>query len=213
MFNPAEIHIDCRQSVGRLLHHLAKFNATLKSLRLDLRSRQASPATWEGGNLKPLSSTETLREFNALQHVFISTCCLGGAWEAEIMDAESLTRLLPSNIETLALAGDMTKPGASPRRLTGALMHLADTVAQSPGPRFDALKRVRCDVSMAQVLNDTAIPELFNAAGVDFGYEDWPLSEATVPKGSRLKWIRAGDHHWPFVPMPLPPENDSDWEL
>lgn len=213
VFDPTENLIDSRQSVDHLLHHLAKFKATLKSLRLDLRSRQASAAIWEGGNIKPLSRTQTLREFNVLQHIFISTCCLGGAQEAETMDAELLTRLLPPNIETLALAGDMTKPGASSRRLIGALMHLADTVTQSSRSRFDALKRIRCDLSMAQALNDTAVPELFNTAGVDFGYKDLPLSEATLPKGSPLKWIREGDQHWPCVPSPLPPENDSDEEL
>lgn len=126
-----------------------------------------------------------------------------------MMHAELLTRLFAPHIETLALAKDMTKPGASSHRLTGALMRLADTVAQSPGSLFDALKRVRGDVSLAQVLHDTAVPELFNAAGVDVGYENWPLSEATVSKGTCLKW----DQHWPLMLMPLPPEDDSDWDF
>lgn len=212
VIDPSEYLADTCQAVDHLIHHLDKFKATLKSLHLDLRSRQRT-ASWEGGNIIPLSGEETLRDFNALQHVFISTCCLGGAQEAEIMDADLLTRLLPPNIETLALAGDMTRRGASSRRLTGALKHLADTVAQGSGSRFDALRCVRCDVSMAQAFNDTAIPELFNAAGVDFGYEDWPLSEATVAKGARSKWVYESDHHWPIVPMPMPPKDDCDGEL
>lgn len=49
-------------------------------------------------------------------------------WRPENQN-DLLTRLLPPDIEKLALTGDMTKPGASSHRLTGALMHLADTVA------------------------------------------------------------------------------------
>lgn len=92
-------------------------------------------------------------------------------WRPENQN-DLLPRLLPPDIETLALAGDMTKPRASWHRSTSALMHFADTIAQRPKSAFDALKQFRCNISIAQALNDTAVPELFNAASVILGYED-----------------------------------------
>ncbi|KUI58197.1 hypothetical protein VP1G_05508 [Cytospora mali] len=200
--------VDRRQPTDLLLRHLVKFRATLKSLHFDLRSRSNPP----GGYTIPLTGTDTLTSFEALENVFISASSICSPEEPINADTELLTNLLPPNMRTLNLAGDTLV--AATNRLAKALVHLAKTAAQGRG-RFGALERVRCDTSMAQVVDEMAVPELFAAAGIDFGYESWSLSEATVPKGALSMWDRVNDGyaHWPSVPMPLPPDNDSDPDL
>lgn len=207
------INADTRQPTDPLLRHLVKFRTTLKTLRFDLRSRPASALLWQGGCTKPLSGTETLTNFKALERVFISALTLCDPGDSVKSDAELLTRLLPCSLRTLELAGE--RLGTATMRLASALSQLAKNAAQSQVSRFGALERVRCDASMAQAIDGTAIPDLFTTAGIVFGYESWPQSEPTVPRGRLLEWCRSWQSStvFPSVPMPLPPEDESDCDL
>lgn len=143
----------------------------------------------------------------------ISTCSICPLGEPVIADTELLTRFLPPHIKTLEFAGERLSEATN--RLASAMFHLAETAAQSHGFHFGALERVRCDASVAQAIDEMAVPELFAAAGIDFGYESWSLSEATVPRGALLEWCRSWESSAviPSVPMPLPPEDESDGDL
>ncbi|ROV92559.1 hypothetical protein VMCG_08935 [Cytospora schulzeri] len=201
-----------RLSTDQLLCCLVKFRATLKSLHFDLRSRPNASTRWDAGRTKPLTGANTLTSFEALDDLFISACSICSPDEPVIADAELLTRLLPPNVKTLKLAGK--RLGEATNRLANALVHLAEIAAQGDS-RFGALEHVQCDDSMAQVIDRMAVQELFAAAGADFGYDSWPMSEATVPKGASLEWVRQHEygHILPGVGLPLPPESASDDDL
>lgn len=116
--------------------------------------------------------------------------------DASPVDPQFLVRLLPCDLVVLHLADCVYK--ALPD-LVKSLLALADAVSQGQFPR---LERVRCDSE--QKFDDDAVVAMFAAAGVDFGYESWPLSEAT---------LQIGDIPPPptsFPDMPLPDDDDPD---
>lgn len=193
--------VDNRQPTDHLLRYLVKFEATLKLLHLDLRSRQYVSSLWDCGCTQPLTGTITLQGFRALEDVFMSACSICPETAPVKGDTELLTRSLPPNIRTLKLAGRVATT-----RLTNALSYLAEMAAQDDG-RFATLERIRCDESMAQIVDEMAVPGLFDTAGVDFGYDTWPLSKATVPTGAILGRGPFGESYstFPCVPLPMPP--------
>lgn len=170
----------------RLIRHLVKLRATLKSLHFDLRSRPESGAIWDGAYTTPLTRTIILTSFNVLEDVFISACSICSPEEPVTADVELLNRLLPPSVKTLKLAGE--RLGAATNRLANALLHLAKSAARGHG-RFGAMERVRRDASMARVVDSMGVPYFFAVAGVDFGYESRPLSDAALPRGALLRWV------------------------
>ncbi len=161
------------------IRQLGRHKETLESLHLDLRAFGFAPSS-DGGGAQPLS--ETLRDFTALRHVFISASMLynhRGRASYTNYDSALFTSLLPPTITSLHLAGSL---GSDAPRLANALLYFA----KSAGPRkqFKALRHVRCDTILASDgLADYAIQEVFAAHGVDFGYESCPLSEPTLREG------------------------------
>ena len=116
-------------------------------------------------------------------------------------DSVLLTKLLPTSITSLSLAGSL---GGLTLRLGHALVYLA----KSAGPRkeFKALRRVRCDVLATRLFEDMAVKKAFTARGVDFAFDSWPLSEPTRRSGeetpTKAPSMRDGD-------IPLP-DDDED---
>jgi hypothetical protein len=158
------------------IEHLQKQHSTLKSLHLDFRhnGHRSSPDT-DGGNLRPLYASDSLRDFTALEHLFLNASAVCNTMVPLPDDDRLLTRLLPPNLTSLCLAGILYR--ITPR-LGAALLHLAWTVAR--GEAYPALKRVRCDATLERSgLGELAVDEAFAAEGVDFGYDSWPPSEPT----------------------------------
>lgn len=116
--------------------------------------------------------------------------------------ADRLTRLLPTTIVTLQLAGSL---GRGRPWLTRALLGLAQ--AASDGA-FARLKAVSCDVAEESSAGDgdQEAARLFENAGVRFGYREWPLSEATL-KGSDVPPPLDPSE---YVLMPLPTGDEDD---
>jgi hypothetical protein len=124
---------------------LKQHRATLESLHLDLRARGYYNPITDGGDSTPLS--ETLKDFPALKHVFLSTSVLHnhhGRASFASYDSLLLTKLLPPGITSLSLAGDL---GTLTPRLGHALVYFAKAVG--PRKQFKALRRVRCDAILA----------------------------------------------------------------
>ncbi|KAK4032094.1 hypothetical protein C8A01DRAFT_41470 [Parachaetomium inaequale] len=165
------------------IQHLKRHKATLESLHLDLRGFGFMPSL-DGGDAQPLS--ETLKDFTALRHVFISASMLynhHGRASYTNYDSALLTRLLPPTVTSLNLTGNLSTYRDT-SRLAHALLYLAKPAC--PRKQFSALRRVRCDTTQAgDGLVDYAVGEAFAARGVDFGYESCPLSEPTLREGER----------------------------
>lgn len=126
-----------------------------------------------------------MRDFPALNHLFLSACSVCNSVEPTSRaadDNELLTRLLPPNITSLYLAGTL---GNVTARLANALLHLAKT--ETVDKQFPKLERVRCDKNMRSVrqygLNKRGLRTAFAAAGVDYDCDSWSLSEPTLGKG------------------------------
>jgi hypothetical protein len=122
-----------------------------------------------------------LKDFTALKHVFLSASVLynhHGRASYTNYDSVLLTKLLPTSITSLSLAGDL---GGLTPRLGHALVYLAKSVG--PRKEFKALRRVRCDVLATRPFEDMAVKEAFAARGVDFAFDSWPLSEPTRRSG------------------------------
>ncbi|KAG7287605.1 hypothetical protein NEMBOFW57_007117 [Staphylotrichum longicolle] len=178
--------------------------ATLESLHLDLRARGYAPYT-DGGDAHPLS--ETLKAFTVLKHVFLSASMLSnfrGRASYTNYDSVLLTKLLPPNVTSLCLAGDLGK-------FTPRLGHALRYLAKSVGPRkqFKALQRVRCDaVQATHGLEEMGVREAFAACGVDFCYSTWPLSEPARPMGEETPREALSPTEQPDLPI-----SDDDDDL
>jgi hypothetical protein len=159
------------------IEHLRKQHSTLKSLHLDFRHKghRSSPDT-DGGNLRPLHASDSLRDFTALEHLFLNASAVCNIQVPLPDDDRLLTRLLPPNLTSLCFTGIL---GLITPRLGTALLHLARTVAR--GDAYRALKRVRCDAKLeGSGLGELAVDQAFAAQVVDFGYGSWPPSEPTL---------------------------------
>lgn len=159
----------------------------------------------DGGDTQPLS--HTLKDFTSLQHVFLSASVLynhGGRASYTNYDSMLLTKLLPPSITSLSLAGNLG--GQLTPRLGHALVYLAKQCGGGPRKEFKALGRVRCE---AGILEEMGVKEAFEARGVDFAFESWPLSEPTHRGGEETPLLLA-----PLVMkdsnVPLPDDDDED---
>src|SRR6185312_778669 len=85
------------------VRHLGRHKATLKSLNLDLRAREYHPYT-DGGDAQPISS---LKDFPVLEDLFLNSSAICNSPYGSITDKKLLARLLPPNIVSLPLAGDL----------------------------------------------------------------------------------------------------------
>jgi hypothetical protein len=84
-----------------------------------------------------------------------------------------LSQLLPPSIVSLEVAENMEIRMVE--RLAKSLLHLAEAASKGQFPR---LKTVRCDTGLR--LDDHGVGDMFIKAGVDFGYDTWPLSGGTA---------------------------------
>ena len=145
----------------------------------DLRT---SDSTWF--DIECLSSTRmSLSSFPALKHVFLNAAAVCNVphkpgLTSDDEDNQILTNLLPPNIESLCLAAwvrESVKP-----RMAKSLVFLAKTIKR--GKRFRALRRVRCDVAMAEgrILEGYGVSKAFERAGVYFGYQGWETSPVVM---------------------------------
>lgn len=179
---------------------------TLESLHLDLRARGWHSPYTDGGDAQPLS--DTLKNFTALKHLFLSTSMLTnhrGRASYTNHDSVLLTRLLPTSVTSLYLAGDL---GKLTPRLGHALRYLAKSVG--PNKQFKALRLVRCDADhAARAFDVMGVGMAFTACGVDFGYGSFPLSEPARRKGDETP---REEPVWLDGDVPLP-DDDSFLEL
>jgi hypothetical protein len=181
--------------LSNAVKYLSRHRTTLKSLHLDLRERGWPPIN-SSRTIRPIFS---LRDFTALEHLFLNSSKIyGDGWKELPAEYQLLVQLLPPGITSLHLEGHIGKVLI---RLAKGLLGLADAVSQDQFPR---LKQVRCDAQQRLPDNEYAMGAMFAAAGVDFDYDSWPLSQAT---------LRESDVPPPptsFEPMPLPVWDDDD---
>ncbi|KAK3939201.1 competence-damaged protein-domain-containing protein [Diplogelasinospora grovesii] len=146
---------------------LRSHTETLETLRLDLRFRD-TPRLVDGMYLP--ERIPSLRDFAVLRDLFLNTLYIHNGVDESPDDDSVLIRLLPPSIVSLKLADSMSNDSRL-ERLAKGLLHLAEAASQGQFPR---LQRVRCDT--ARRLDDYGVGEMFASAGVDFGYNTWPLT-------------------------------------
>ncbi len=115
--------------------------------------------------------TPRLRHFPVLQSLFLNTTVVYGTADDE---AEGLTvplgTILPPSIVSLTMVENaLVSPTLA--NLSADLCRIAEAALQG---QFPSLKAVTCDTPMP--LDDSGLGDLFAQAGVDFRYEDCPLS-------------------------------------
>ncbi|KAL4745980.1 hypothetical protein BDW72DRAFT_210849 [Aspergillus terricola var. indicus] len=147
---------------------------TLESLHLDLRRRGNCP---DGSDPRDVFS---FRKFRVLKHLFVNldefhTRFWGGSLEE---DLHLLVKLLPPGIESLYFAGYI---GNELPRLEKSLLGLAEASLEGEFPRLREVRWARYQ-ELHQV---HAVRTTFASAGVDFDYEDWPVTESTLGDGGQ----------------------------
>lgn len=160
------------------LRSLTRYRASLKSLHLDLRYRCLTVYA----HPQNIPAALGLKNFTALEHLFFTAnglYCFSGTGPSP--DPQLLVQLLPPGIKSLHLTGYV---GRSLLHLARALLVLADAVLQG---QFPCLKQVRCDTyhnpgdDYSDELGGAYVLDtMLAAAGVDFGYESFPISQATL---------------------------------
>lgn len=114
-----------------------------------------------------------LPSFPVLHHLFLNTLLLYDSEDESPHDDGVLTQLLPPSIVSLKLADNTAEPGPKmSARLAKGLLGLAKAALQR---QFRKLRIVRCDTG--QRLDDHGVREMFECAGVDFGYDTWPFTD------------------------------------
>jgi hypothetical protein len=94
---------------------------------------------------------------------------------------------------------------------------MLDLAGGIPEGNFPDLRKVTCDTENT-LDNELEVTAMFAVAGVEFGYDSWPLSKATLDLPGDLTsspWDTVPwDHGCYFrvdtVQMPLPDEEDED---
>lgn len=149
---------------------------TLKTLHLDLRQFITNPY------VQPMLPA-SLADFKALEDLFLSVNTLwiekSGDLTEEIVASRQLPQLLPANITSLSIAGRHRFNNL--QQLSARLLGLARVVAEEG--KLSELRQVRCDSKFKRGLDDGLGPEIggiFEDAGVEFGFDSWPLSQTTV---------------------------------
>ncbi|KAL4781115.1 hypothetical protein BJX76DRAFT_363819 [Aspergillus varians] len=163
-------HFRLINAVDCLKHHCE----TLESLHLDLRRRGNCP---DGSDPRAVFS---FRQFRVLKHLFVNldefhTRFWGGSLEE---DSQLLVKLLPPSIESLHFAGYI---GNELPRLEKSLLWLAEASLEG---RFPRLREVRWARNQ-ELQQGRAVHTTFASAGVDFDYEDWPVTESTLGDGGQ----------------------------
>ncbi|KAK3938894.1 hypothetical protein QBC46DRAFT_355449 [Diplogelasinospora grovesii] len=183
------------------IRHLGRHKATLKSLHLSrppCGGRLQPPQWGTGAANQPLP--QSLKDFTALEHIFLDTSAVCDVWmwllthagssSPADADSQALTRLLPRQ-HHLAASGRHARPLHT--AASEAVLRLAGTIARRE--EFTALKSVRCGVDLAGAgLDEHAVREAFIVEGVDFEYDSWPLSQL-VGTSSGSYWGRLS--RWP----------------
>ncbi|KAH8735500.1 hypothetical protein BGZ61DRAFT_440374 [Ilyonectria robusta] len=148
------------------MKHLEYYNhgETLKSLHLDHR-QQHIVASADAD--KPAFS---LKGFEALKHLFISSNVIYNGSELELDDPMSLVKRIPRSIRSLRISHHVETDGS---QLKNGLINLADLKRRQP-TEFPNLELIRCDTELEF---DDTLEKLFASVGVDFGYDTWSLSE------------------------------------
>lgn len=189
-------HFQAYEAVNYLHHYHRK---TLKSLHLDLRQRDWFPCLED----RDIWHTFSFTDFPALEELFLNSNEIYGRCRKEkkspVAYSHLLLEILPSRIKSLYLAEHIGN--LLPHLVTG-LFALADAVTQG---RFPRLEMVRCDRDQKLDEEDEdSLRSIFAAAGVDFEYETFPLSEGTLGLGSPQPSPSS------LSPMPLPDSDDPD---
>ena len=194
-FNGYNSSYDCSDhfQLSNAVKYLSRHRATLESLHLDLRKRGY---TQHGPDPRAVFS---FREFTVLNHLFLNLDEFYTRFWAGTPagDPELLVQLLPSNITSLYLAGQISDELP---RLEESLLGLAHAASRG---RFRRLEHVRWD-QQEKLNGELAVSTIFAAAGVSFGYDSWPTTKTTLGDGGGIpppNWLN---------PFPLPDEEDSD---
>ncbi|OTB00922.1 hypothetical protein M426DRAFT_26146 [Hypoxylon sp. CI-4A] len=171
------------------VRHLENNRATLKHLHIDFRDSDV---------VEKFSSIPSLSGFTALEVLFLNPRMIYAYKEEEQGDRQKIVQLLPSNITKIQLAGKLFN---DIERLVKGLLGLANALSQGLFPR---LKQIRCDP--AEDLDRYGVGEALANAGVDFGYETYPLSDATLLPSD----VPPPDDPVLYIPMP---DSDSDDDI
>nr|UBX54528.1 hypothetical protein [Aspergillus sp.] len=186
-----------------VVRHLRRHRETLKSLHLDWRRREASPTASGDVHFDRPEPVIDFRDFTGLQHLFLNA---SEFYDSTYQEPPPLTQRLPHSITSLQFAADMR---CSVPRLSNGMLGLAGALSEG---HFPNLKEVTCDAEN-RLDNEPLVSPLFAAAGVEFGYDSWPMSEATLNLPSDMPPIP--DFYECYLredtsQLPLPDEEDAD---
>lgn len=181
---------------------LSPHRRTLKTLHLDLRP------VFESLLIQPMA-TASLADFTALEELFLSANTLWRMDQASPADEADGARILPQILPASTASLCITGPDVDRRLrlLPVELLGIARAAAAGEG-RLARLRLVRCDSKIKRRLDKGLGPEIesiFRAAGVDFGFGSWPLSQTTVASEDVPEPLSRGM----WDPFNL---DDFDWE-
>ncbi|KAL5363145.1 hypothetical protein BJX96DRAFT_186602 [Aspergillus floccosus] len=183
---------------------LRRHRETLESLHLDLRKRGVFPMASGGIYYDRPEPIMDFRNFSALQHLFLSA---SEFYDSTYKEPPPLTELLPRSIATLQFASDMR---CSVKWLSNGILGLAGAISEG---HFPDLKKVTCDTENT-LDNELMVGAMFAGSGVEFGYDSWPASEATLNLPGDLTPMSSffgSDCRWDTMEqLPLPDEDDPD---
>lgn len=176
---------------------------TLESLHLDLRKRGVFPQPSGLIHLERSEPIVDFRDFNALRHLFLNASAI---YDLRYTEPPPLTQVLPRSITSLQFVGDIS---CSVEWLSNGIFGLAGAISEG---HFPDLKKVTCDTYYT-LDNDLVVSAMFAGAGVEFSYDRWPLSKATLHLPGDLTpvpWEEGCYFRVDTELMPLPDEEDSD---
>ncbi|KAH7017782.1 hypothetical protein EDB80DRAFT_678578 [Ilyonectria destructans] len=137
---------------------------TLKSLHLDHRQQHIL------GSHDADKPAFSLKKFEALEHLFLSSNVIYDYSEPELDDPMSLVKRIPGSIRSLRISHHVRTDGS---QLKNGLINLADLKRRQP-TAFPNLELIRCD---SEFVFDDTLEKMFASVGIDFGCDTWPLSE------------------------------------
>lgn len=184
---------------------LSPHRRTLKTLHLDLRP------VFESLFIQPMAPA-SLGGFTALEDLFLSANTLWRKDQASPADEAEGTRLLlqllPASTASLCITGPDVDRRL--RLLPAELLGIARAAAGGEG-RLSRLRQVRCDSRIKWRLDKGLGPEIesiFRAAGVEFGFASWPLSQTTVASKDVPEPLKRGM----MEPFNLDTRDWEEWE-
>ncbi|KAM5342714.1 hypothetical protein ACJ41O_013680 [Fusarium nematophilum] len=185
-----------------LVRLLGRFKSTLESLQLDFRYRVHKDLD------KRLEPIQTLKDFTALEDLFITTNSVYNTKSLELPDDQSLVNLLPPSVVTLILADHEFPP--PPERLQRGLLGLAAHMKRNER-HFSKLKVIKCDTKA--MFADSHVMDKLSELGIDLKYEeftrrDW--SYKREPLGPDVLWDEHAVVSYQVLPLLV---NESDETL